>query len=338
MMFITTFMYIGGNYISSLYWFYEKSDEYGDKIILTECIPTDTDAADYNSFVKDIKNDDKLITLGRNGLGYGTGGLVIHDTLGFETGAQSYVFNSKEDLQTAFDHLGIDYDCSGLSDYSAVISKKFADNLKLKVGDIICDETFTLEGLIDDDSYIFFFIANSPEDKLYRTMILSNEMSGAELRSYIENIRGDRKVNIARKFTDEVYKEMSIAWIMFFIALIIVSVILAVTLNSVVTGQYIKRNPEFAIYRALGLRKKQIRRKIASELLLMDLIAVAAGLFVNLALEYLLNELVYIPVGKYLPYFSWIGVAGILIANVLTVIPLILLKGRRMCKMDVTEF
>ena len=131
---------------------------------------------------------------------------------------------------------------------------------------------------------------------------------------------------------------MSIAWIMFFIALIIVSVILAVTLNSVVTGQYIKRNPEFAIYRALGLRKKQIRRKIASELLLMDLIAVAAGLFVNLALEYLLNELVYIPVGKYLPYFSWIGVAGILIANVLTVIPLILLKGRRMCKMDVTEF
>ena len=60
--------------------------------------------------------------------------------------------------------------------------------------------------------------------------------------------------------------------------------------------------------------------------------------FVNLALEYLLNELVYIPVGKYLPYFSWIGVAGILIANVLTVIPLILLKGRRMCKMDVTEF
>lgn len=338
MMFITTFMYIGGNFISSLFWFYDKSDEYGDKIILTECIPTDTDAVDYNSFVKDIKNDDNLIVLGRDGYGYGTGDLLIHHTLGFETGAQTYVFSSNEDMQKAFDNLGIDYDCSGLSDYGCVISKAFAANLGVKVGDLICNDTFKLEGLIDDDSFIFFFLVNSPADRHYRMMILSDKMTGKELRSYVENIRGPRKVSVVRKFTDEVYHQMSIAWIMFFLALFIVSVILAVSLNSVVTGQYIKRNPEFAIYRAIGIRKKQIKRKIASELLLMDLIAIAAGLIINLGVTYLLNEMIYIPVGKYLPYFSWIGVAGILIANVLTVIPLILLKGRRMCKMDVTEF
>ncbi|MBP5490141.1 MAG: ABC transporter permease [Lachnospiraceae bacterium] len=338
MMFLTVCIMLAGNYLSSLWWFYEKAEEYGDKIVVVGAITTDTDYVDYRSFYEDLCNDDKLTVLGRSGRGFS--GLSVKTTIGFDTNVGNFVFNSAADMQRAFDHLGIRFDCSGLKDMDMVMSKSLADNAGMKLGDVSKDKRFTLNGLIDDGSYVVFYLyEEEPTDGiLYRANILSESMSGQELFDYLKNLRGDRKVQIIEPNAQMVYREMEPAKLIFYAGMIILSVILAVTLNSVVTGQYIRREYEFGIYRALGISKGRIRRKIASELIVMDLIAVIGGIAVIELFTFLMNELLYIPRGQFLPYLSEMGIIGLIISNLTVLLPMIRFKGRRMCRMDVTEF
>ncbi|SEG23365.1 FtsX-like permease family protein [Eubacterium ruminantium] len=333
MMFLTTFLFLGGNYIRSLWWYWDKAGEYSEKMVLVSCLPTDENAEDFMSFAEEVKADDKLTVLGRTGRGFSSKSWTC--TLGFTMGSCNQVYNSVEDLKTAFTRFGIECDYSNLKNYSLVMSKAYARNLGMKLGDTY-DDIFTLDALIDDDSFMMFFIYE--DSGTYRLNILSDEMSGDELYNYVINKSGDRMIGINEMIMTGVNREMNIAKIIFLAALFVISIILAVTLNSVVTGQYIKRVYEFGIYRALGIKKRLIKRKIRRELLLMDFIAVIIGSVVMLLTTFILNELVYIPKGQYLPYVSFMGILGVLLSNVLVMIPLIILKGRKMCKADVTEF
>ena len=335
MMFLTSFIFIGGNYVQSLWWYWEKAEDYSDKLVMVSCIPTDEEGRDFESFKQDVMADEKLTVLGRTGLGFG--GKQWVSTLGFKMGAYTQVYNSAEDLKAAFDIYGIECDYSNLKDYSVVMSEAYAKNVGYKLGDVI-DKAYTLDALIDDDSFMMFYIYEVEPEDFYRLNILSDEMSGEELYNYVENIRAGRKMDIDPRIRDEIESEMGVAKVIFFAALIVVSVMLAVTLNSVVTGQYIKRYYEFGIYKALGISRRKIKRKIAREILLMDLIALVIGIGVNLGLEYILNELVYKPKGEFLPYCSGIAIFGIALSNLMVVLPMIFFKGRKMCKIDVTEF
>ena len=55
-------------------------------------------------------------------------------------------------------------------------------------------------------------------------------------------------------------------------------------------------------------------------------------------LTFLLNELLYIPKGQYLPYVSWLGLTCFLISNLTVMVPMLIAKGVRMGRADVTEF
>jgi len=99
-----------------------------------------------------------------------------------------------------------------------------------------------------------------------------------------------------------------------------------------------KRTYEFGVYRAIGRSRREVFRKIASEILLQDLIGIVSGLALVLLGTFLLNELVFIPTGKYLPYFSDLGVMGAVLCNLLALLPLIFFKSRAMNRADVTEF
>ena len=337
MMFLTTCMLMAGNFVSSLWWYFDKADEYDDKIVVAGCLPTDTDYEEWRSFYKDISEDGNLIVLGRTGNGFS--GMDVKSTIGIDVWSTTYAFNSAADMQRAFDHLGIDFDCTGLPDMSIVISKSLADNAKMKIGDLTKNKQYTLRGIMDDGSYVVFYIYEEPEGKeMYRANIMSESMSGDELYRYVEKIRGDRKVNIDLPYVGQTRKEMQPAKLIFYASMLLLSVIMAVTLNSVVSGQYIKREYEFGVYRALGISRGRVRRKIAAELITMDVIAIVLGVSGQLLASFLLNELLYIPRGQFLPYISEPGLIGIVVSNLLVLVPLILLKGRKMCRMDVTEF
>ena len=343
MLFFTTAMLIAGNYIMSNFWFWEKISDYTDKNVVVGVVSNDEDFKDYNSFVKDLKSDDRLVVMDRSGLGFG--GMQWNCTMGWQMGSSSMVFNSVDDLKTAFEYFGIDCDFTDVKNRSIVISKAYAANLGYKKGDVIpagevssvTKGDFTIDALIDDDSFIFFYVFENPEN-LVRCNVIGKDMEGQELYDYINNLKGDRRVNVDARARTETASQLGSFKAIFTIGAILLSVIIAVTTNSVITGQYIKRRFEFGIYRALGISKRRIKNKCAAEILTMDMIALVIGGIVTLLATFMLNQLVYLPKGEYLPYFT--GFAGIVMAisNLLVIVPMILLKGRQMSRVDVTEF
>ena len=342
MLSLSVFLFLGGNYIKSVEWFFQKGYEYDDKLVCVSINASDEDYKDYHSLLQDLKKDDKVFFVERTAYGYG--GMSLINTLGLENGLGSYVFNSVEDMRNVFNRLGIECDDTNLKDRSMVISKAFARNKGIKLGDRLdstfdpsLNGTFTVDALIDDDSFVVFYVIED-EEHLGRVYIYSDDMEGDELRSYIKNLCGDRKVTISEPWREIIGEQIEIFFIIFFAGVLLISIILAVTINSVITGQYLKRTYEFGVYRALGRKKGEIRWKCMKEILLLDGIAVITGAVIVYLYTYLMNVKYYIPKGKYLPYASKTGLAGFLICNILVVVPMVISKGNQMAKADVTEF
>ncbi|MBQ9872585.1 MAG: ABC transporter permease [Eubacterium sp.] len=341
MMFFTTLMFIAGNYIKSMDWYWQDCFSYEDRLAVIQVLPTDEDSRDYKAVREEIDKDPKLKWMNLSGYGYG--GLEWTCTLGFDIGSYSKVFNSKEDMKTAFDLWGIDVDVSKLENRSIVISSALARNKGLKAGDKLdrtvddaLDDTYTLGAVFEGNSFATFYLVESENDA--RTYVYSDELTGQDLHDYILNLIGDRKVKLSNFSSEFVNRQLAPLYLIFTVGAFLLSVILAVTVNSVVNGQYIRRTYEFGVYRALGISRKRVFRKCAAELLLMDAIAILIGAAVCFLTTFLLNELYYIPGGRFLPYFSWLGVLCFVISNLTVLLPMILSKGRRMGKADVTEF
>ena len=342
MMLLGTFMFLAGNYVDSMIHTFNRSFEYFDKVVRINVQTVDKEFKDFESLVEDVKADPKLDYVRYSALGFpsqshGTVlGIDVYDTL--------MVFNSVEDAKKVFDHIGIKADLSGCGNRSVILTEDYAKNRGLKLGDTLdrsfsehLDRSYTVDALVNEPGYAIFYIFNNPEN-LYRLYIYSDSMEGKELYDYVEKLAGDRKVQVVQPYRDEIMPEMTILYVIFYAMVILVAVVLAVTINSVLTGQYLKRTYEFGVYRALGRSRREIRRKVAKEVLAMNLLAVLIGGAATLLYTYLVNSLVYEEKGLHLLYFSRIGLLGFLLCEVLILIPVILSKGRRMGKADVTEF
>ncbi len=343
MLFFTTLMFLAGNFIASIDWYWEKNIEHNEKMAMVEATPADTDYVQFHQVVKELEDDPKLHVLGRTGLGFP--GLEWTSTIGIGMGGSSMVFSSKEDMETAFKALGLTADLSNVKDYSMVVSKAFARNKGLRLGDTAdatvdkaLDTTYTIDALIEEDTFTVFYLYETKPEDYFRMYVYSDSMEGDALYSYLTNLIGDRQVKLISRMKTEVHNSLVPMHIILIAGGFLLSVILAVTVNSVVNGQYIKRTYEFGVYRALGLSKGTVFRKCASELLLMDMIAIVIGAAVHFLLTFLLNELLYIPKGQYLPYVSWLGLTCFLISNLTVMVPMLIAKGVRMGRADVTEF
>ncbi|MBP5192611.1 MAG: ABC transporter permease [Eubacterium sp.] len=342
MLVLTTLIFLAGNYIDSVYYFWDKNMDYSDELCVISALPTDEDYKEFTEFYNELKKDDKLVVQERTAWGFH--GLSWECTMGFEMGTASMVFSSVDDMKTAFDKFGIECDFTDIKEGSVVMSETFAKHYGLKKGDVIdssldntIDGHFTLDALIGDDSFMLFYVIPGDEMVL-RINVMSPSMSGHELRDYLTERLGGRKANINSPMRDEIAEQFEPFFYIFFSGIILLSAVLSIIINSVITGQYIRRVYEFGVYRAIGISKGGILRKCASEISVMNLFAVLFGAVIIMTFTFLANELYYIPEGKYLPYFSKIGLIGFLLSNALVVIPTIISKGRGMMKADVTEF
>ncbi len=344
MLFLTTLLFLAGNYIDSVYYYWDPYMDYSDKLFDVSALSTDEDYREFGEFYKDLLEDESLIVMPRSPSGYA--GLQWMSTLGFQMGSSSFVFETPEDLKTAFEVFGINADLSEVEDGTVCISKALAAQYGLKKGDVIDSGvregflgSYRIAALLDDESFIVFYVAHSEyEGDPVRLNVLGRDISGDELYQHIIEIQGDRKADISipeRKLIDEQFKPFIL---IFGAGIIFLSIILSVVVNSVITGQYLERRYEFGVFRAIGLTKAEIYRKVALELLVMDYIAYLAGAGMIFLFTLLMNELVYLPKGQYLPYYSDIGLNAFLISNALVMVPTIFLKGRSMSKCDVTEF
>lgn len=342
MMFLATLMFLAGNFIHSELYTFEKEFAYSDKLVSVSLQSTDEDFRDFADFIEAVKKDDKLEMVMWSS--YGFGGMQHGTVLGLEMGGYAYIFNSVEDMKDVFHHLGIDGDFSRCKNKSIIISQDFAKNKGLKIGDTVDQSTdrnlngqYTVDAIIDDGSFCTFFIYED-NDSLGRIYIYSESMEGEALYEYVNKLAGDRKVKVSEPERSAVLPQFYIFYVLFYLLDILIAVVLAVTINSVVTGQYLKRTYEFGVYKALGRGKKDIYKKVAAEVLSMNLIACLTGFAAMFLFTYLINELVYKQIGLHLLYASQIGALGFVLCDILIVIPLILSKGRLMSKADVTEF
>lgn len=274
----------------------------------------------------------------------GFSGMQHGTVINLEMGGWSYVFNSVQDMQKVFEHLGIEGDFSKCKDRSMILSQNFARNKGIRLGDKInhsfdknVDGKYTVDAIIEDESFCMFYVYED-DDSLGRLYIYSDTMEGKELYDYVKNLAGDRKVQIAESERSTVLPQFHVFYVLFYVVDILIAVVLAVTINSVVTGQYLKRTYEFGIYKALGRSRKEVKVKVAAEVLSMNLAACLIGFAAIFLFTYLMNELVYKQKGMYLLYSSKIGFVGFIICDILIILPLILSKGRLMGRADVTEF
>lgn len=342
MMFLATLMFLAGNYIHSELYTFEKEFEYSDKLVVVNIQSTDEEYRDFAAFTKAVEEDDKLELVKSSALGFSS---MQHGTvLQLEMGGWNYTFNSVSDMEKVFDHLGIEGDFSKCRHRSMIISQDFAKNKGIKLGDKVdrsfdksLNREYTVDAIIDDGSFCTFFIYED-DDSLGRLYIYSDTMEGEELYGYVRELAGDKKVQVTESERDGVLPQFQVFYVIFYVIDILIAVVLAVTINSVVTGQYLKRTYEFGVYRALGRSRKEVKAKVAAEVLLMNVIACLTGFLAIFLFTYLMNELVYKPNGMYLLYSSRIAWIGFVICDLLILFPLILSKGRLMGKADVTEF
>ena len=297
MMFLGTLMFLAGNYVDSMISSFDRSMEYFDKVAKINVQTTDEDFKDFEAVIEDIKADPELEYVRYSALGFPS---LSHGTvLGFDIYDTCMVFNSVGDMKKVFDHLGISADLSGCRNMSVIMTEDYAKNRGLKQGDILdkslsdyLDYDYTLDALVDEDGYTMFYIFENPEN-LFRAYIFSESMQGKELYDHVEQLIGDRKVQLVQPYRDQVMPEMTIFYVIFYAMVGLVAVVLAVTINSVMTGQYMKRTYEFGVYRALGRSRSEIRRKVAKEVLTMNFLAVLGGAAVIMLYTYLVNSLIY---------------------------------------------
>lgn len=342
MMFLATLMFLAGNYIHSELYPFEKEFEYSNKLVVVSLQSTDEEFKDFADFTKTVKKDDKLEMVLSSANGFS--GMEHGTVLNLNMGGWSYVFNSVQDMRKVFDCFGIEGDFSGCKNRSMIISRDFARNKGIKLGDKIdhsfdtsLDGEYTVDAMIEDGSFCTFYIYEDDEN-LGRLYIYSDTMEGDELYNYVKNLAGDRKVQVSEPERNVILPQFYIFYVIFYVLDLLIAIVLAITIHSVVTGQYLKRTYEFGIYRALGRSRKEIRWKVAAEVLSMNLIACLLGFATIFLFTYLINELLYKQKGLYLLYSSKIGIIGFMACEILILLPLILSKGRLMSKADVTEF
>ena len=340
---LTVLLFTAGNYIDSVYYYWEKNIEYSEQICTVSALSTDDDFRDYGQFIKELKNDDALIVFERTARGFS--GLDWTCTMGFEMGSGTVVFNTPKELKEAFSLLNLECDLSKVEDRTVIMSTALARQYDLKVGDTVdqsVDESikgsYRIAALTDDNSYLLFMVIRDDEN-LLRANVMSKEMSGETLREYLREKRGDLEVMIPEESDEEVvYSQFSIFRVIFVFGIILLSVIHSITVNTVLAGQFIKRSYEFAIYRAIGMTKRDVFKKCFAEIFTMDAIGIVAGILATTIFSFLMNELYYIPKGRYLPYYSSLGLVAFLISNILVVLPGVLSKSRSMSGTDITAY
>ncbi|MBQ6661456.1 MAG: ABC transporter permease [Lachnospiraceae bacterium] len=341
MFFLTTLLLLGGNYIQSNYYYWEGIIDYTEHVIEVEASVNDEEFRDYYAIVDKLSGDPDLTVMLHSG--YGEPSLDWKCTMGFMMGGYAARYNTPEDLKEAFRILGYEADLSGLRNGSLIVSRAMAANHGFTIGDIVDESeglsgTYTLDALIDEETYAIFYVEEYPEENLMRAHVMSKTLSYPELRERILTACEGSRCKVQNSMRNEINRQFQPINLIFYSALLLLSLVIAFSVNSVIAGHYNKRMYEFGVYRAIGLTKRDVRRKCAAEIIITDLAAIAAGVaFVEL-FTFLMNELYYRPGGRYLPYFSWLGVIGLIASNILVLIPAILIRGRVMCKADVTEF
>lgn len=339
MLFLGYGAYLGGLYVTNPYDNWRLNIDYYKNMVSVSCITSDEDMKDFQAYVDEVLEDGKtkVIPLGADN------GLNWHSVMGFDMGRCSFTFCSIEDFKDFCSFNNIECDFNSVKNGSIIMSEKFALNLDLKLGDKVDKDydkniygEFSIDAITKEDGYTLYYIDESEEFELI--LLLGTEIKNAKLYDYAFGLQEKYDVFVYQGLYDNISSQLSMFNTIYVFVVILMAVIMAVTINAAFVGMYQHRTYEFAVYRAIGISKRRIVGKIAGELLCMDLIALTAGGAVFFTTLYLFNNLVLYPVGKYLKYYHPIALLGIVVCNLMVIVPLITTRCKKLLKADICEY
>lgn len=345
MLFLSYAVYLGGLYVTNIRDNWNLPLEYQKQCVTVYSKNTDTEGEEIKAFAKQVEEEGKASVLWSGNSNY----LLWETIMGFNSGSYTYTFRSVEDFKTYCEFIGIDCDFDKLKNGSFVLSEQFAKNLGLCLGDKIdmdYDQNiyweYTLDALTKEEGYCQYYIGDK---RMYSSMLMltGREKDGKILRGqalldYAKKLGEQYDVMVQEDYTEQIEMQLRPLNMIYMCLVFLIAVIMAVTINAAFVGIYQRREYEFAVYRAIGISKTSIVGKIFGELLLMDVAAMAGGAGISMLFLYLFNNLVLYPVGKYLRYFHPTALLGLLICNIIVIIPLMVTRCRRLIRADICEY
>ena len=342
MIFLSFGVYVGGLYVTNPYDNWQYHIDTYDKLVSVGANSSDFTA--YRQFLDKAASSGKvtIIELGQyNGLNWET-------VMGFSSGQCAFTFRSVDDFKSFCKLKGIECDYDNLKSGSMIMSDKFAKNRALSIGDKVDKEyewnifsEFTLDAVTKEDGYTLYFIDYDTQVSSMAILIVYG-IEGNELYDYVYSLQkgldNPRDVYVYNGVASDIAGQFEVFDLIYIFIALLLSIILAVTINAAFIGMYQRRECEFSVYRAIGISRKRIIGKIAGELLLLDAIALAAGTAVILVGLYLFNNLVLYPEGKYLRYYNSTSLFYMILCNVIIIVPLIVTRCRQMLKTDICEY
>lgn len=341
MIFLSFGAYLGGLYIYTPQENWEYACEIEDNMVEVYQSSGDSKAANYKAFREEMKKRDDVIVIEEGWYNQ----IDRKTVMGFTDGSLCYTFRTVDDFKLFCEHNDIECDFSNIKPKTVILSRLMADSKGYKVGSVIShdDEDNNLEydltvaALTEEHGYTQYYIGQDGETN-NDMLLLGKGISAEEVRRYAAEIAQKYPVNFAQSLREEIDEMFSIFNTIFFVVVIFLAIILSVTVNAAFVGMYQRREFEFAVYRAIGISKKKIIRKIAGEILFMDVIVLIVGGGIFFLALYLFNELVLASSGVYLVYTAPIAVIALVLCNLMTVIPLILTRSRVLLKADICNY
>ncbi len=254
------------------------------------------------------------------------------------------VFSSVENFEKYCSKEDICCDTSVLKDGSVIMSSFLADNKGVSVGDTIDEKVFSgMKGSFSFDLAI--------EEKSYKAYIIDYSIENEMLMIYPSDEKEKDIGNIAKDYIDKdengiTFADSMDSWddisyyscIIFAVDMVFYSVILSIMINAVFVGSYQTRSFEFALYKAVGIRKRRIVGKIISEIVCIQLLALILGGMILFVFLYLFNNLVLYPKGKYISYCNRDAVYFLRTVILMVNIPLIISRSIQVKHVKIRNF
>lgn len=339
MLFLGYVAYLGGLYVTNPGDNWELPIAYYRRLARVNDIAGDEE--NFARFLEEVEESGKAVVL-KNG-SYNV--FNWNSIMGFESGQVSLTFLTVQDFKIYCEAMGIACDFGNLKSGSMIMSERFAKNVDLKIGDKIgkdYDENilreFTLDAITKEDGYLLYFITDEQDYNLSATLICKEGVTATEIYDFVHGLKEKYNLYLQEDFEEQISSQIKPLKIIYTFIVILLAVIMAVTVNAAFVGMYQRRHFEFAVYRAIGISKGEIVKKIVGELLCMDGIAVLLGGGIFFLGLYLFNNLVLYPAGKYLRYFHPLALFSVMLCNLAVILPLMITRSRQMLKADICDY
>lgn len=272
------------------------------------------------------------------------------------------VFTSTKDLTTMNQITQLVPDSNDLpQDGEIILSEGLAKNANIKVGDILTsggtlfyfDTPLKVKYIYPSLDYSAYAVDSTAipyslmilrkgdiEKTSEQDMHLAEKTSRQQFADDLETLDHTNVVELTtyeNQYAD-LQNQMPIYNLIFYSVVILVSIVLAITINATLIEAYGKRKSEFSIYLAIGIPRKKLVFKIIKEITLINLLGLTTGMLLNVIILFVINQLVFYPRGLGLPYFAWNAAIATVLCDLFAIMPSTLLRIRNIKQYDITKY